>query len=98
MTLQELFELRNDSALRNRVAAACWNECKVIFTEAGSVTDHADRIKWAVYILRDSGTGGKVSEVFKAVLVVLTDPATATDADIQTAVGQIINKFATSGV
>lgn len=98
MTLEELFDLKNNSALRNRVAAACWIECKIIFTELDSVPNHTERIKWAVYVLRDSGTGGKVNEVFKAALVVLTDPNTAIDSDIQTAVGQIVNKFATSGV
>jgi len=98
MTLQELFELKDDSSLRNRVAAACWVECKTIFTEADTVESHAERIKWAVSVLRDSETGTRINEMFKAVLVVLTDPSTATDANIQTAVGQIINKFATAGV
>jgi len=98
MTLEELFNLKNNSALRNKVAAACWLECKTIFTEADSVTNHLERIVWAVNILRDSGTGSKTREVFRAVLVVLTDPLTADDTDIKTAVGQVVNKFATAGV
>lgn len=32
-TLQELFDMRNDSVLRNKVAAAGWNAAKDVFTE-----------------------------------------------------------------
>lgn len=47
-TLQALFEMRNDSGLRNRIAAASWNAAKDIFIEDAATTNHADRLVWAV--------------------------------------------------
>ena len=96
-TLQELFELRSSSELRNRVAAAGWREAKAIFTESESVPNHAERLIWAVRILRDVGDGGHVNEVFKAVIVLL-ESDNVTDAQIETAVSQVVDKFATAGV
>ena len=99
VTLDELFELRNSSALRNRVAAAGWNESKNIFLEDGAAAHHADRVTWAVKMLRDSGEGAEVEQVFRAVCVLLQDTGeTSTDIQIQTAVGQVVNHFATAGV
>jgi len=94
-TLQELFDMRNSSALRNLVAAAGWNAAKDIFTENESTPNHAERLVWAVKALRDQGDGQTVSDIFKATIVLLQDNADPTDAQIQTAVGQVINKFAT---
>ena len=95
MTYEETFDQLGNSVLRNRVAVACWYEGKAIFLEAPEVPE---RIIWAVNIFRDNGTGTKINEVFKAILVVLTNPETATDEQIQTAVGQVVNKFAMAGV
>jgi|LGOV01.1.fsa_nt_gb hypothetical protein len=98
-TLDQLFNLRNSSTLRNKVAAAGWNEAKDIFLEAPSTAHHAERLIWAVEMLRDSGDGAKVEQVFRAVCVLLQDSGeTSTDAQIQTAVGQVVNHFATAGV
>ena len=97
-TLQELFDMRNSSDLRNLVAAAGWNAAKDIFTEEASAEYHAERLIWAVKALRDHGDGQTVSDIFKASIVLLQDNASPTDAQIQTAVEQVINKFATSSV
>jgi hypothetical protein len=98
-TLEELFDLRNSSALRNRVAAAGWNTAKDIFIEDDATAHHVERIIWAVEMLRDSGSGAKVEQVFRAVCVLLQDDGeSATDTQINIAVGQVVNHFATAGV
>ena len=98
-TLEELFDLRNSSTLRNRVAAAGWNEAKEIFLEVDTTNHHAERIIWAVKMLRDNGVGSEVEQVFRAVCVLLQDAGeSSTDAQIQTAVRQVVNHFATAGV
>ena len=94
-TLQDLFDMRNDSVLRNMVAAAGWNAAKDIFVEDAGTPNHAERLVWAVKALRDNGTGETVSDIFKASIVLLQDNASPTDAEITTAVGQVIDKFAT---
>lgn len=94
-TLQELFDMRNDSVLRNMVAAAGWNAAKAIFIEDAATPNHAERLVWAVKALRDHGDGQTISDVFKATIVLLQDNADPTDAQIQTAVEQVIDKFAT---
>lgn len=94
-TLQELFDLRNNSALRNRVCAACWNAAKTIFLEPEATPLHAERLAWAVGILRDNGEGVAVQQIFRAVSVLLQDTnGTATDINIQNAVDTVIDKFA----
>lgn len=98
-TLEQLFDLRTLSALRNRVAAAGWNEAKTIFLEDAATAHHAERIAWAVKMLRDNGGGAEVEQIFRALCVMLQDTGeSSTDAQIQTAVGQVVNHFATAGV
>lgn len=96
-TLQELFDMRNDSLLRNKVAAAGWNAAKDIFVEDEATVNHAERLVWAVKALRDAGDGQAVGDIFKAAIVLLQDNAEPTDTQIQTSVGQVINHFATIG-
>ena len=93
-TLQELFDMRNDSVLRNKVAAAGWILAKDIFVENVATENHAERLIWAVKALRDAGDGQTISDIFKAAIVLLQDNAEPTDTQIQTAVGQVINHFA----
>lgn len=97
-TLQELFDMRNNSVLRNKVAAAGWNAAKDIFIEDVATGHHTERMTWAVKALRDSGEGETIGDIFKATIVLLQDNAEPTDVQIQTAVGQVIDKFATTGV
>ena len=97
-TLQELFDMRNSGSLHNLVAAAGWNAAKDIFTEGVSTEYHTERLIWAVKALRDHGDGQTISDIFKATIVLLQDNANPTDAQIQMAVEQVTNKFATSSV
>jgi len=97
-TLQDLFNMRNDSVLRNSVAAAGWNAAKDIFIESEATGNHASRLVWAVKALRDNGDGETIGDIFKATIVLLQDNTDPTDAQIQTAVEQVIDKFATIGV
>ena len=94
-TLQELFNMRNDTELRNKVAAAGWNAAKDIFVEDVGTPNHAERLVWAIKALRDLGDGETVGDIFKASIVLLQDSGTPTDIQIQTAVEQVIDKFAT---
>lgn len=97
-TLRSLFGMRDSSGLRNRVAAAGWNAAKDIFVEDPATVNHIERLVWAVKALRDHGEGQVVNDIFKATIVLLQDIAEPTDAEIQAAVGQVIDKFATIGV
>ena len=98
VTLQELFDFRNNTELRNRVAAACSNAAKEIFLELETVPNHEERLTWAVAIFRDNGEGAAVTQVFRAVVVVLQDTVeTALDVDVQNAVDAVIDYFATAG-
>ena len=94
-TLIELFDMRNESVLRNRVTAAGWNAARAILAEDVTTTHHAERLVWAVKALRDDGDGGTVGDIFKAAIVLLQDNSAPTDAQVQTSVEQVINKFAT---
>lgn len=96
-TLQELFNMRCLSELRNRVAAAGWIAAKDIFTESTGVPNHAERLVWAIKVLRDHGEGQVVNDIFKSSIVLLQDIVNPSDAQIQTAVEQVIDKFATIG-
>ena len=93
-TLSETFSRRRDTDLRNRTAAACWNEAKGIFLEEVSTPNHADRLTWARAVLSDRGEGPEIRKVFRAAVVLLQDSATPTDAEVQSAVASVVNKFA----
>lgn len=92
--LEELFTIvRSSSAIMNRVAAASWKGAKLVFTEASSTPNHAIRIRWAKRLLQDAGDGPVMKEMTRMVLIVLQKPD-PTDEEIETAVGQIIDKVA----
>ncbi len=94
-TLQELFDLRNNSALRNRVVAACWEAARAIFIESEGTSLHAERLAWAVRAFQDNGEGAAIMQVSRAASVLLQDDGeAATDSAVQVAVDAIIDKFA----
>ena len=99
-TANELFKIVRevDSATKNQVAWFCWNAAKAIFQEAGSVQDHATRIVWAKKLLADDGTGATMKQITRMVLIVLATAGPYTDVEIETVVGQIIDKIAVVGV
>lgn len=50
-TYLELFSLRNDSELVNRVAVACAVAAEAIRNESDQTTNHAERMLWAANAL-----------------------------------------------
>lgn len=106
ISLTELYTLESNTVLLGRITAACWLEVKNIFTEPPG-SDHIIKLTWAVNILKDDGTDKRVSEVFKAVLVILaTNPVypdvttllACNDTAIQTAVQSVIKHLAMVGI
>ncbi len=96
-SLQELFNMRNNSGFRNRVAAAGWRYAKDILTEDPVTADHA-RAMWARALLKDQGEGTCVYEIFKGCMVILEDTDTSsTDEDVTAAVAQVVTKLAEAG-
>ncbi len=94
-TLEQTYDLRTDTALRNRVAAACWNLAKDIILEDTGIANHAARMVWAQAAIVDDGSGQAINRVFMGVIVVHADDIGGlSDADITTTVGQVITKLA----
>ena len=93
-TLLELYNRASDDELRVRVTAACWNEAKAIFLEDVGTPLHAERLMWAVAALRERQAEGVIAPVRIAVAVLLQDIAEPTDAQVQTAVSVVVNRFA----
>ena len=110
ITLVEFAALENNQILQDRVTSACRLECKEIFTEEETLAEHVRRLKWAIMILRDDGTGQAVMSIFRAVLVFVSltpaydtilkieDDTIVTDDVIRTAVKSIIKHFAIVGI
>ena len=46
-TYLEIFDLRSNSALKNRIGVACVVAAEAIRTEAAGTTNHANRMIWA---------------------------------------------------
>lgn len=96
--LQDLFNMRDASELRNKVAAAVWNAAKNIFVENAEIPYHTERLIWAIKALRDDGSGNTIGDIFKATIVILQDASDPSDIQIQTSVEQVIDKFATINI
>lgn len=92
--LEATFARRSDTSLRNRTAAACWNEAKAVFLEDDATAAHAERLAWARSVLSDTGEGPEIRKVFRAVVVLMQDNPAPSDAEIQSAVASVVNKFA----
>lgn len=97
-TYAELFELRGNSTLRNRVAVAMIIAAETIRGEDGGTVNHANRLLWA----KDVFEGGlsQAQDMLAAVLAA-NESATvaqitgATDAGIQANVDAVVDIFAT---
>lgn len=98
-TFNELFGFvrEADSAVKNQVAWACWNAAKSIFQEADTIPDHTERIAYAKALLADDGTGQIMKRIIRMTLIVLAKAGPYADAEIEIAVGQIIDKVAVAG-
>ena len=99
-TYQELLTASENETLRNKVRVACVIAAEVVRTEAGTVTNHANRLIWAksVYISPDSVTQRMLWAVLaQNAAATLAQITGATDATVQTAVNNAIDVFAQPG-
>ena len=97
-TYQELYDLANDSGLRNRTATAVVVAADTIRAEAGATPNNANRLIWAKAALANPSAEAarilpSVLAQNKALTVVQIQPAS--DAALQTAVNAVINLLAT---
>jgi hypothetical protein len=93
----ELFALRTDSPLKNRVIVACVVAAEAIRTELGSVPNHANRLAWSAAVFANPDREG--DRMYWAVLAAnksatVGNIQNATDAAIQTAVDAAVDIFA----
>jgi len=97
-TYAELYSLRNDSALRNRVRVAVIVAADTIRTEDGGTANHTNRVIWAAAVFAAPTT--EADRMFMAILAANKDATvaqiqSATDAAIQTKVDAAVDLFAT---
>lgn len=97
-TYAELFSLRNDSALKNKVTIAVVVAAETIMNEDGGTANHANRMVWASAVF--ANPGNEADRMFMAVLAANKDLTAAqiqaaTDTAIQTNVDDHVDLFAT---
>ena len=96
-TYAELFELRGDSALRNKVESAVIIAAETVMNEDGGTANHVNRLIWAKNAFEN--TRSETLRMFKALLAA-NESATvgniqsATDVAIQADVDAHIDLFA----
>lgn len=98
MTYAELYDYKNNTALRNRVTVACMVAAEAIRSEDPGTANHANRMTWAKRVFGDPDAAG--AQMLFAVLAANKDATpeqveAATDGQIQTVVGNAVNVFAT---
>ncbi len=96
-TYEELYGLRNDSALKNRVTTACIMAAETVMNELVTVDNHANRLLWAIAVF--ANPSGEANRMFMAILAAngaadVSLIQAATDAAIQTNVDDHIDLFA----
>ena len=96
-TYTELFDLRNDSTLKNKITVACIVAAETIRTESGATPNHANRMLWAKDVFANPGL--ESDRMLMAVLAqnknaTVAQITSASDATIQTAVNTAIDVFA----
>lgn len=94
-TYQELFDLYNNSVLRNRINVACVIAAQAIAVELVTVPNHANRLLWAKQVF--GNPEGVATSMLMAALAVnagltVAQITGATDAALQT----VVNKRLTS--
>lgn len=96
-TYDELLQAAGDTGLINHVRVAVFVSATNIMTEAGTTTNHANRLLWAKTVFNDPAAAGLkmmwpvLAQNRTATLAQITG---ATDADVQTAVDAAVNVFA----
>lgn len=93
----DLFNLYNDSALKNRVRVASIIAAETVMTEDGGTTNHANRLIWAKKVFQNSAFEAK--RMLLAVLAAnnmatIANIISATDTAIQINVDDHIDLFA----
>jgi hypothetical protein len=99
-TYAELYGLKNDSALRNRVLTACVIAAEAVMNEVDTTSNHANRLIWAASVF--ASPVSEADRMFMAVLAANEDATVtqiqgASDAAIQTNVDNHVDLFATGG-
>jgi len=92
----EIYGLRQSSHIRNLVTVALMKACRDIYAEDVGIPNHANRLTWANVTITTQGE----SEAQRFMWAVIANDAVraageaATDAEIQTAVDNVVNLFA----
>ena len=97
-TYTELYDLKTDSVLRNRVMVACIIAAETVMAELDTVENHANRLIWAAKVFANPAV--EANRMFMAILAAnaATDVAviqSATDVAVQTNVDDHVDLFAT---
>jgi len=97
-TYDELLSAAEHPGLNNKIRVACVVAAETVRTEAGSTTNHANRMLWAKAVFLNPVT--EAQRMLWAVLAqnktaTLAQITGATDATVQTAVNNAIDVFAT---
>ncbi len=96
-TYEELFDLRRNQSLLDKITTAVIVATDTIRTEAGGTANHANRLIWS----RETAKSPRaMAEVFMSMVLAANKGATvgnisgASDASIQTNVDDVIDYFA----
>ena len=96
-TYQELFDLRRNQELLDKVSVAVFVAAETIFAEAGGETNHANRLIWA----REASIKSRqMADVFMSPVLAANKSVTraniisAADSAIQTNVDDAVDDFA----
>ena len=94
LTYTQSADLMNDPEFRGRIKVACLTFANYIFGEAVNVPAHNTRLKWAqqTLLMPDSVTG-QVAPTVVMDPAVQQDGAEITDAALQSAVENAVNKL-----
>lgn len=96
-TYEELFGLRNNSDLKNRVTSAVIIAAETVMNELDTVPNHANRLIWAKGVF--AGPSREADRMYMSVLAANKDASVAqitgaSDTAIQTNVDDHIDLFA----
>ena len=99
-TYTELYDLSNNSALKNKIAVAVVIAANMIRTESDQTANHVNRLLWAKGALENPL--GEASRMLWGALaqnsgLTVAQITGATDAALQTAVNNAVDLFATGG-
>ncbi len=96
-TYEELYDLRTDSSLKNKVTMACVISAESVMNELATVPNHANRLLWAKAVF--ANPAGEADRMYMAILaansgLTVSQIQGATDSAIQTNVNDHIDLFA----